>query len=201
MELIASLTSPFARKVRVILEEKQLPYQLHESIPWDADTDVVKYNPLGKVPALVDDDGETWIDSAVIADLLELKPSAIKLVPTDPIQAVQVKHAEAMADGICEAAIAIFLERRRAPELQSDAWIERQKGKILNGFKYLNEKIGNNTFICHDTFSLADIAVICLMEWYSFRLPEHQWPSEFPQLARYCKHLGQRPAFVSTRPS
>ncbi|GLQ31819.1 glutathione S-transferase N-terminal domain-containing protein [Litoribrevibacter albus] len=199
MELIASLTSPFARKIRVILEEKQLPYILHESIPWDADTDVGNYNPLGKVPALVDG-GKTWIDSAVIAEFLETKESELSLIPKDPLKAVEVKHAEALADGICEAAINIFLERKRAPELQSQAWIERQQGKINNGLKYLNDLIGQKEFICHNTYSLGDIAVVCLMEWYSFRLPEHDWELEYPELARYCNHLGERVAFQSTRP-
>lgn len=199
MELIASLTSPFARKIRVILEEKQLKYTLHESIPWEADTDVGDYNPLGKVPALLDN-GKTWIDSAVIAEFLETKPSSPKLIPSNALAAVEVKQAEAMADGICEAAIAIFLERKRPSELQSAAWIERQQGKIQKGLAYLNDELKGNDYICHNAFSLGDIAIICLMEWYSFRLPEHQWQSEYPELSRYCIALSQRPSFLATQP-
>lgn len=199
MELIASLTSPFARKIRVVLEEKQLKYKLHESIPWEADTDVGDYNPLGKVPALVDE-GKTWIDSAVIAEYLETKVSKRKLIPDERLAAVEVKHVEAMADGICEAAIAIFLERKRPSELQSSTWIERQQGKIQKGFNYLNQQVAGKDYVCHNNFSLGDIAIICLMEWYSFRLSEHQWQTEYPELSRYCEGLSQRPSLQATQP-
>ena len=71
MKLVASLTSPYARKIRVALAEKSLPFELEVDIPWLADTRVPSYNPLGKVPALVADDGELWFDSPVIAEYLD----------------------------------------------------------------------------------------------------------------------------------
>jgi len=200
MELVASLTSPFARKIRVILAEKSLAYDLHESIPWDSDSDVINYNPLGKVPALVDQ-GKIWTDSAVIADYLEYVSPKVQLIPTDSLQALEVKQAEALADGTCEAAIAIFLEKKRPMDQQSVSWIARQQGKIDSGLSYLNEELSGKRFVCHETFSLGDIAIICLLDWYSFRFQESQWREEYPQLAQYFNGLISRQSFKTTAPS
>lgn len=199
MELVASLTSPFARKIRVILEEKSLSYDLHESIPWDSDSDVINYNPLGKVPALVDQ-GKIWTDSAVIADYLEYVSPKVQLIPADSLQALEVKQVEALADGICEAAIAIFLERKRPSDQQSPSWIERQQGKIDSGLSYLDNALNNKRFVCHDAFSLGDISIICLLDWYTFRFPESQWRTDFPHLANYFNGLIDRASFKNTAP-
>lgn len=199
MKLIASLTSPFARKIRVILIEKQLDFELHESIPWDANTDVVNYNPLGKVPAL-EHEGKVWTDSAVIADYLEIQEPNFALLPEAKLAAIEVKQVEALADGICEAAIAIFLERKRPSEIQDESWVQRQKGKLDRGLGTLNEMTQAKSFICFDQYSLADVAVVCLLEWLSFRMPEYDWELSFQDLAAYAKAVGSREAFKLTRP-
>lgn len=117
MKLVASLTSPYARKIRVALAEKNLPFELEVDIPWLADTRVPSYNPLGKVPALVADDGELWFDSPVIAEYLDTLAGPL-LLPADRAAALPVRQAEALADGITDAAVAAFLESHRPPEKQ-----------------------------------------------------------------------------------
>ena len=163
MKLVASLTSPFARKIRIALIEKKLDFELHESIPWDTDTDVGDYNPLGKVPAL-EDEGQVWTDSSVIIDYLETKDSATRLISDNKLQAVEVKQIEALADGVCEAAIIIFLEKKRAEDKQEQAWIDRQQQKINAGLASLEASLDNSPYFCHNTFSVAYIAVVSLLD-------------------------------------
>ncbi len=200
MKLVASLTSPFARKIRIALIEKKLDFELHESIPWDADTDVGNYNPLGKVPALVDK-GQVWTDSSVIVDYLETKDSATRLIPDNKLQAVQVKQIEALADGVCEAAIIIFLEKKRAEDKQEQDWIDRQQQKINAGLASLEAKLDNKPYFCHNAFSVADIAVVSFLDWFEFRFPEQKWKLSYPALAEYVEKISKRPAFVQTFPS
>ena len=108
MKLIVSLTSPYARKIRIVLAEKGLPFDQEVDIPWLAETHVPDFNPLGKVPALVADDGEVWYDSPVIAEYLETLGGPA-LLPADRLAALPVRQAEALADGITDAAVAAFL--------------------------------------------------------------------------------------------
>lgn len=201
MELVASLTSPFARKIRVHLLEKGLPFQLHESIPWNADTDVSQYNPLGKVPALVDDNGHIWTDSPVISEFIETLPGHKRLIPESAYDAVCVRQIEALADGVCEAAIAIFLEKKRTPEKQSGEWITRQTEKLTAGFKALEKKLGDKHYFFNDELTIADIAVVCFLEWFSFRFPENTWQTSYPKLNEFVIQLGQRESFINTQPS
>ncbi|MDD2873304.1 MAG: glutathione S-transferase N-terminal domain-containing protein, partial [Azoarcus sp.] len=130
MKLLASLTSPYARKIRILLAEKSLPFELVVDSPWEANTRVPDVNPLGKVPALVLDSGEVFFDSPVVAGYLETLDAAPALIPTGGIERVRVRQTEALADGILDAAVVAFLESKRPPEQQSAVIIERQLDKI-----------------------------------------------------------------------
>ena len=114
MKLIASLTSPFARKTRIVLAEKRIDYDLTVDVPWNADTQVPEYNPLGKIPVLVMDDGSTLYDSRVIVEYVDTLSPVSRLIPDGNREKIQVKRWEALADGVCDAAATIFLEKKRA---------------------------------------------------------------------------------------
>lgn len=200
MKLVASPTSPFARKIHILLLEKALPFELHASIPWNADTDVSQFNPLGKVPALVADDGMIWTDSPVIAEYLETLSAAPRLIPQDPREAVLVRQTEALADGVCEAAIAIFLEKKRDPAQQSGDWIARQQGKLEAGLQALAQQLGDRSWYHGDQMSLADIAVACFLTWFSFRFAAHDWAQRYPHLAALTARLESRDSFRRTVP-
>ena len=105
MKLLASLTSPYARKIRVILAEKALPFELVVDSPWEANTRIPELNPLGKVPVLVADSGETFFDSPVIAGYLDTLGAPPALLPGDALDAVRVRQTEALADGVTDAAV------------------------------------------------------------------------------------------------
>ena len=100
MKLTASLTSPYARKIRVLLAEKKIPHQLEVDSPWETDTAVPALNPLGKVPVLESDEGEVFFDSPVIAGFLEALDQPPHFMPQDGMAAVRVRQTEALADGI-----------------------------------------------------------------------------------------------------
>lgn len=200
MRLITSLTSPFARKVRIVLAEKNLPCEIVVDIPWNPDTTVPQFNPLGKVPVLMRDDGSTLFDSRVIVDYLEqLKPWPM-LVPADAMQMIAVKRWEALADGVSDAAAAVFIERKRPEAQQSPEWIDRQLGKIRLGLRAMNDDLALNAYCVNATFSLADIAVGCALGYLDFRFPELGWRDEFPGLVRLADVLAQRASFAATVP-
>ena len=199
MKLVASLTSPYARKIRVALAEKSLPFELEVDIPWLADTRVPSYNPLGKVPALVADDGELWFDSPVIAEYLDTLAGPL-LLPADRVAALPVRQAEALADGITDAAVAAFLEGMRPAERQDPAAIERQLGKISRGLTALEARVAQRKGCAGEALSIADIAIGCTLGYLDFRFAHLGWRAAHPQLAAWAAGLLARPSFTTTAP-
>ena len=199
MKLVASLTSPYARKIRVALAEKNLPFELEVDIPWLADTRVPSYNPLGKVPALVADDGELWFDSPVIAEYLDTLAGPA-LLPADRLAALPVRQAEALADGITDAAVAAFLEGMRPAERQDPAAIERQLGKISRGLTALEARVAQRKGCAGEALTIADIAIGCTLGYLDFRFAHLGWRAAHPQLAAWADGLLARPSFTASAP-
>lgn len=199
MKLVASKTSPYARKVRVILAEKQLPHDFVEESAWNADTTVPRFNPLNKIPVLVADDGTCLYDSSVITEYLEPLGAPSFLPPTG-LERAKVRRDEALGDGIADAGIAIFLERKREASRQDAAWIARQMSKIDAGIAALAHELGGRPFLRGDAVSLGDVSCACALLWLEFRLPEIAWRSRHPELGRWVERLESRPSFAGTRP-
>jgi glutathione S-transferase len=199
MKLVASKTSPYARKIRVILAEKQLPFELVVENVWDPATRILDFNPLGKVPALVTDEGETLFDSPVIAEYLD-GLGGERFLPAGGIERAKVKRQEALGDGIVDAGIGVFLERKREAARQDGAWMERQLGKVRSGTAALARELGDRQFLGGNAPSLGDIACGCALFWAEFRLPELGWRAKHPSLDAWAKRLEARPSFASTRP-
>jgi len=200
MKLIASLTSPYARKIRIALLEKGLPFEFANEPPWEPGNHVSDFNPLGKVPALQADDGEIFFDSPVIADYLETLSSYVHLLPDAPIEVVRVKQLEALADGITDAGVIWLLETRRTEEKQDAEVIARQRGKMDRGLNMLEQRLGERQWLYGDGLSLADVAAGCCMLWLDFRLPHYDWRSTRPMLKAYVARLAERPSFSQTVP-
>ncbi len=200
MRLIASLTSPFARKARIVAIEKRIDFDLVLDNPWESTTHVPDYNPLGMVPVWVLEDGKPLFDSRVIVEYLDSVSPVGHLIPTDPRARIAVKRFEALADGICDAAVLIFLERKRPLEHQDPQWIERQLGKIHAGLACLSADIGMNNWCMGEHFSLADIAAGCALGYLDFRFPELDWRRLQPHLSEHYDRLMQRPSFRDTAP-
>ncbi|MFA5081524.1 MAG: glutathione S-transferase [Hydrogenophilaceae bacterium] len=200
MKLIASLTSPFARKVRIVAAEKHIEYELVIDIPWEADTKVPDYNPLGKVPVWVFEDGKTLYDSRVIVEYLDSVSPVGHLIPTDPRARIAVKRCEALADGVIDAAALAFMERKRPEQQQSPEWLARQLGKVTAGLAAMNADMGMNNWCQGEAFTLADIATGCALGYLDFRFPELDWRRSQPHLSEYFDRIMLRPTFRDTMP-
>jgi glutathione S-transferase len=201
MKLIGSFTSPYVRKVRVVLAEKKLDYALEIDNVWGADTSVHQSNPLGKVPCLVMEDGKAMYDSRVIAEYLDTLTPVCKLLPPNGRDRADVKVWEALADGVLDAAVLVRLERTLRPaEQQSDAWIARQMGKVRAGLQVMSDNLGDAAFCMGNHYTLADVAVGCALGWLAFRFPEIDWRGNYPNLARLFDKLSERPSFKDTVP-
>ena len=200
MKLIGSLTSPFVRKVRIVLAEKKIDYEFVIDSPWTPDSGVPNLNPLGKIPVLALDDDTALFDSRVISEYLDNVAPNNKLMPATNRERTEVKRWEALADGICDAAALIFLERKRPAEQQSAEWIARQNNKIIAGLEYMAEQLGEQNWCMGTHFSLADVAAGCALGYLAFRFPEIDWQAKHLNLARLYEKLMHRPAFADTTP-
>ena len=201
MKLIGSIASPFVRKVRVVLAEKKLDYSFELDNVWSAETQVHRSNPLGKVPCLVMEDGSALYDSRVIAEYLDTLTPVCKLLPPNGRDRADVKVWEALADGVLDAAILVFLEKReRPPEQQSAKWIERQMSKVHAGLAAMSANLGEQPFCRGTHYTLADVAVGCTLGWLSFRFPDIAWAADYPNLARLFDKLSERASFKDTVP-
>ena len=130
MKLIGSYTSPFVRKISILLLEKGIEFEFVNEQPYNAENGVAQYNPLGKVPALVTDEGDYWFDSPIIAEYIELLGVAPAMLPADPKTALVMKQIEALADGIMDAALTSVREQARPAAQQSENELLRQREKI-----------------------------------------------------------------------
>lgn len=201
MKLIGSLASPYVRKVRVVFAEKKLDYGFVLENVWDADTTIAESNPLGKVPALLMDDGSVLFDSRVIVEYLDTLTPVCKLIPPGGRERSSVKCWEALADGILDAAVTVRLEKIQRPESQqSEAWIARQMNKVQAGLQQLSADLGEKPFCTGNQYTLADVAVGCTLGWLSFRFPEIQWREDYHNLQRLFDKLSERPSFKDTLP-
>jgi glutathione S-transferase len=201
MKLIGSVTSPYVRKVRVVLAEKKLDYVFELENVWSSDTRIAASNPLGKVPCLVMEDGSTMYDSRVIAEYLDTLTPVCKLLPANSRDRANVKVWEALADGVGDAAVLAFLERTWRPgEHQSQAWIERQMAKVRGGLAVMSENLGEQPFCMGIHYTLADVAVGCTLGWLAFRFPDIDWRGDYPNLARLFDKLSERASFKDTVP-
>ncbi|OIQ77402.1 putative GST-like protein YibF [mine drainage metagenome] len=201
MKLFITPTSPYARKVRVMLAEKRIECEI-EVVPSlaAADSPVPAHNPLGKVPTLVLDDGTSLYDSVVIVDYLDHKTPVARLIPQDNTHRAIVRRWEALADGMCDAAIAVVMERRRAPEMQDEAIIARQLLKVERSLGAMSEDMGESRWAAGDKFTLADIAMGVALAYVEMRMPEIGWRETYPNLGRLYELLLERPSFKETAP-
>ena len=203
MKLIGSTTSPYVRKVRVVLAEKKLDYRLELQDVWAADTTIAQTNPLGKVPCLVMEGGDTLFDSRVIVDYLDTLSPVGKLIPAQGRERAEVKTWEALADGLVDAAILARLEATwagRQDSERSQAWMDRQLGKVQASLKSMSQGLGDKPYCSGIHLSLSDIAVGCALGWLEFRYPELAWRTEYPNLGKLMDKLMQRASFADTKP-
>jgi glutathione S-transferase len=202
MKLIGSLTSPYVRKVRVVMAEKKLDFQFVLEDVWGTEA-VLKSNPLGKVPCLVMEGGEAVFDSRVIVEYLDTLSPVGKLIPPPGRERTEVRTWEALADGVLDAAILARLEATwsgRSEGERSQAWIDRQMSRVHASLKAFSQGLGDKPWCMGNHFTLADVAVGCALGYLDFRFSDIDWRTPYPNLQKLSEKLAARPSFVDTLP-
>lgn len=174
MKLYYSTTSPYSRKVRLVLLEKGLNTQCEEIIvnPFNAgdaskeNAELIEANPLGRIPTLVLDNGEVFFDSPLICQYLD-SLSSDTLIPNNIEQRLKVLKWEALADGLTDAAFNIVMETRRTPEEQSSMWISSWSKEALRSLKHIE----NNLEQLGEELTLAHLSLASAVAYLEFRLP------------------------------
>jgi glutathione S-transferase len=191
MKLLASLASPYTRKVRVVLAEKKIDFDMELVDVAPAENPVNAHNPLGKIPTLVLDDGAALYDSRVIVEFLDQASPLNRLIPADFRERVQVRRWEALADGVLDAGILA----------RNGFQVEKQLARMRRATARLAAELQGRTWCQGERYSLADVALGCCVGWLGFRKPGNvDWPAEYPVLARHYQKLLERPAFADTAP-
>lgn len=204
MKLIGSNTSPYVRKVRIVMIEKKLDYVFVTEDVWAAQTTIAESNPLGKVPCLIMEGSDALFDSSVIVEYLDTLSPVGKLIPSVGRERAEIKTWETLADGVLDAAILARLEATWGGRTQAQrcpAWIERQLGKVQASLRAMSRGLGEKPFCGGVHFTLADVAVGCALGYLDFRFPEIDWRTEYPNLVKLQDKLMQRASFVETRPA
>ncbi len=201
LRLVGSLTSPYVRKVRIVMAEKRIDCQLELEDVWAPGTKIQQFNPLGKVPCLIMEDGGAVFDSRVIVEYLDTMTPVARLIPTTGRERVEVRTWEALADGLLDAAIAVRLEQtQRPPEQQSQKWIDRQLDKIDAALAAMAHGLEGKPWCHNNAYSLADIAVGCALGYLDFRFPQIDWRGRHPALDKLYAKLAARQSFIDTAP-
>ena len=201
MKLYGSRTSPYVRKVRIVMIEKRIECDFVEENVWASETTVTEHNPLTKIPVLVLDDGMPLYDSRVVAEYLDGVTPVSRLIPDGGRERALVKRWEALGDGIADAGIALFLERKRDQALQSKDWMARQRGKIDSGIAAAARELGDREYAHGLSLTLGDIALACALLLMEFRLPEVTWRATHPNLKKWIERIEVMPSFADTKPT
>ena len=202
MKLLGSLTSPYVRKVRIVMAEKKLDFQLELEDVWGRD-DILKSNPLGKVPCLVMEGGEAVFDSRVIVEYLDTLSPVGKLIPPTGRERIEVRCWEALADGLLDASILARLEATwggRTAEQRSQVWIDRQMSRVTASLKSMSQGLGDKPWCHGNAFTLADVSVGCALGYLDFRFAHIAWRGDYPNLHKLYDKLAARQSFIDTAP-
>ncbi|MEY5099369.1 MAG: hypothetical protein RJA36_2088 [Pseudomonadota bacterium] len=203
MKLIGTLTSPFVRKARIVMAEKKLDFEFVVDPFGTEQSRIAEFNPLGKVPCLVTENGESVYDSSVIVEYLDALSPVGRLIPAAGRERAVVKTWEALADGLMDAAVLIRMETHwsgRTEQQRSQAWVDYQMGKIERALKAMSRALGDRPYFHGRSLSLADIAVGCALDYLDLRQPQLDWRSDYPALQQLHDRLSLRPSFADTRP-
>ncbi len=198
-KLISATPSPYARKVRIALAEKGLPFQLLTEVPWDSTTSTPRHNPLEKLPVLLLEDGSSVYESSYILQYLELKHPQVPLLPDDTDGWLAARKLEVLCDGVCDAVVLSLFEKTRAGG-GSPEWLARQRRKIDGGVAEMAKIVGSRRWAVGDRFGLGDIAVGTAVGYLSVRFQEMPWRTLYPSLALFSDRLEQRPSFKDSVP-
>jgi len=199
LKIYGALLSPFVRKVRCVLTEKNVPYELVATNPFDKSADFVRRSPLGRIPALEDEQGRALADSTVIAEYLEERFPTPPLFPRDPYERARVRWFDEYADGGMAASLTakVFFQRVISAKLIKGGCDE---AVVASGLKelptflgYLERELAGRQYLVAETFTLADISVACQLVNLRHAGVEVD-AAKFPAVAAWFERVVGRPS-------
>ncbi len=199
MKLLGTNTSPYVRKVRLVLLEKNIPHTYLIDAPNNPGSQVARVNPLGRIPALILDDESCVYDSPVIAEYADTLNDTPKLIPRhDVLARMRVKRWEALADGIMDSAIIVRNERMRPAEKQEAEIIGQHSEAIRRALAYAAAQLGKNEWCEGSAITLADLALASALVYLDLRLPELGWRAMHQDLAAWYVRMSARPSMCTS---
>jgi glutathione S-transferase len=201
MILVGQFDSPFVRRVAVTLHHYGTPYTRNTmSVISDA-AEMVRINPLGRVPSLILDNGEVLIDSNAIADHLEeAAGDRANLIPSAGEERRRVLRLVAASCGVVDKAIAIVYENLFHERQQlSQTWLRRCEGQVASTLRYLESHM-TGAWIAGERFSQADIMTGATPGYLTLRLPALFSRDMYPRLAVLCDRCEALECFAACRP-
>jgi glutathione S-transferase len=195
MKLIGTLNSPYVRKARLVLLEKNIPHQFLVDAPREPGSQVARVNPLGRIPALILDDETCVFDSPVIAEYADSLNDTPVLIPrADALARMRVKRWEALADGIMDSAVLVRTERIRPAEKQEADNIVRPNDAITRALAFVSDQLGQREWCEGSSISLADLALASALIYLDLRQAERDWRGAHPNLAAWFARISERPS-------
>lgn len=199
MKLLGTNISPYVRKVRLVLLEKNIPHTYLVDAPREPGSHVARANPLGRIPALILDDETCVFDSPVIAEYVDTLNDAPILIPrTDPLERMRVKRWEALADGIMDSAVMVRTERIRPTDKQDADNITRHNDAITRALAYMAELLGQRAWCEGASITLADLALVSALIYLDLRQAERDWRAFYPNLAAWFARISERASVRAT---
>jgi glutathione S-transferase len=193
VKLIGSNTSPYVRKARLVLLEKNIPHTYLVDPPTDPNSSVYGLNPLGRIPALILDDGSCVFDSPVIAEYADsLNDTPILIPRNDAVARMRVKRGEALADGIMDSAIVVRMEHIRPEEKRDQGNIDLHNQAVTRALTYIAEQLGQREWCEGNSITLADLALVSALIYLDLRQPERDWRHAHPDLAAWFERFNSR---------
>jgi len=199
MKLYGSLTSPYARKARVLIHEKNMPVEFVIEDPWAEDSPIIAKNPLSKIPVLEIGPESYMFESNLVVHYLDHSDGK-SLTPRDPAGYWQSQWWQSLGNGIIDAGITRAFENRRPENMQMPEKKEREEKRIDRAIDLAEKTIKEGSeFLIGNRFGLADIVMGVAIQYTDFRYP-HDWRSRAPKLAKWAAGITARPSFEETLP-
>jgi len=199
MKLYGTLTSPYVRKSRVLIEEKGLAVEFVVADPYKEGSPIVGWNPLGKVPVLEIGPGSYLFDSDIVARYLD-RMEGKSLEPREPEAYWKAQWWQALGNGIIDAVVGRHAEMERLPRTQWPERMAREEQRVRRAIDAAEHEGSGARYLVGKTFTMADIVVGVALQYTDFRYP-HDWRARAPKIARWFAGIEKRKSFRKTLPA
>ncbi len=190
--------SPYARKVRILLAEKNLPCEFKETDMTNKSPEFLKLSPIGKVPVFVDENGTTVWDSTQIVEYLDETYPQPSFYPSERAARLRCRQLEEIADTLADNAVSLTVEVRKGDKADANARA-RYQSLIDRLLYFLDEQLATSSYLLSQEWTAADIAAVSALGYYSLRFGD-DWQQKYLRLGQWFKNLHQRESVQSTIP-